>query len=273
MPDPRLRNRSAEATFLCYHSVAPEGPTYLTVTRELFEAQLAEIEARELATGDLAALEALAAGRAIGPSVFLTFDDGFLNNYETVLPILRERGMSAFVFVLPPLVDAASPLVWPEVAADAERYPETMRSVSWEMLEEMKEGGFEVGSHTLTHPHLPELEPQALHDELADSRRRIARRLGSCDTLAYPFGHWSREVERAAAACGYRYAFSPPTTHGQWGATALSIPRINVDYRDSGQRLEGKVSTSGRRLHLSRGARAARRVVRALQGRGGSSAQ
>lgn len=265
MPDPRLRNRSKDATFLAYHSVAAEGPTYLTVTAELFERQLSVLSERGLRCGDIDTLEALADGHRVEPSVFLTFDDGFLDNYETVLPLLRERGMRAFVFVLPPRVDVGAPLRWPEVAEDAARYPATMRSVDWSMLGEMKEGGFEVGSHTLTHPHLPDLGDEALRDELWESRERVKAELGSCDTIAYPFGEWDRRVAKAAAECGYRFAFSLPTTHGQRSAEQHSIPRVNVDYRDSGRRFAGKLSPLGRRAYLSEALKAARRGVRSLR--------
>jgi peptidoglycan/xylan/chitin deacetylase (PgdA/CDA1 family) len=262
--DRRLRNRSEHATFLAYHSVAPQGPTYLTVTAELFERQLEAIAARGLVTADLATLEAIAAGRPIPPSVFLTFDDGFLDNHGTVLPLLRERGMKAFVFVLPPLLDSGAALRWPEVAEDAERHPETMRSVGWTMLEEMRDS-FEIGSHTLTHPHLPALDDEQLRHELWESRARVKERLGSCETLAYPFGEWSPRVAEAAAACGYRFAFSLPTTHGQRRAGPLCIPRVNVDYRDSGRRFAAKLSPLGRRAYLSEGVKLARRTLKSLR--------
>lgn len=263
----RLRNRSRHATFLCYHSVAAQGPRYLTVTPELFEWQLAEIARRGLRTGGLEALDRLAAGELIEPTAFLTFDDGFRDNYETVVPLLRQCGGRAFVFVLPPLVDAGASLAWPEVAADAERYGSSMRSVTWPMLEEMKEAGFEVGSHTLGHPHLSGLSGERLREELGDSRARIAERLGSCDTLAYPFGDWSPVVAQAAAECGYRFAFTLPTKTGQRRATPLSIPRVNVDYRDRGARFAAKLSPSGRRVYLSTALGAARASMQSLAGR------
>jgi peptidoglycan/xylan/chitin deacetylase (PgdA/CDA1 family) len=265
VPDRRLRNRSKHATFLSYHSVAPEGPTYLTVTAELFERQLAVLAARGLRCGDLGTLWALAAGEPVRPSVFLTFDDGFLDNYETVLPLLRERGMRAFVFVLPPLLDAGAALAWPEVAEDAARHPATMRSVDWSMLGEMGEGVFEVGSHTLTHPHLPELDDEALRHELWESRAAIVARLGSCETIAYPFGEWSPRVAEAAAECGYSFAFTLPTARGQRSADPLSIPRVNVDYRDSERRFAAKLSPLGRRAYLSETLKASRRTARALR--------
>jgi peptidoglycan/xylan/chitin deacetylase (PgdA/CDA1 family) len=265
MADRRLRNRSQAAIFLAYHSVALAGPKYLTVSPELFESHLDAFAARGLRSGNLASLDALAAGEPLPPSVFLTFDDGFLDNYHTVLPLLRERGMSAFVFVLPPLVDGGAPLLWPEVAAETERFAATMRSVTWEMLAEMSEGGFEVGAHTLTHPHLPDLGDEALREELSESRRRVIERLGRCDTLAYPFGEWSPRVAAAAAECGYRFAFSLPTVHGQRTADRLTIPRVNVDYRDSGRRLALKLSSPGRAFYLAGSTKAARRSVSALR--------
>lgn len=257
-----MRNRSRRATFLCYHSVAPSGPRYLTVSPELFERQLAALRRRGIRCGGLADLDALAASGQAGRTAFLTFDDGFRDNYETVLPMLREQGGRAFVFVLPPLVDTGGVLEWPEVADDARRFSDSMRSVTWPMLEEMKEGGFVVGSHTLSHPHLPELDDDRLREELGESRERIRERLGGCDILAYPFGEWSSRVEAAARACGYRFAFSLPTKTGQRSATALAIPRINVDYRDDDRRFGAKLSPVGKRVLLSPVVRGAIKVLR-----------
>lgn len=260
MGDRLLRNRSGRATFLCYHSIAAEGPRYLTVSADLFERQLAYLRRSGIGSGDLGALSDASGGGLDRATAFLTFDDGFRDNFETALPLLREYGFGAFVFVLPPLVDSGGALGWAEVAADLRRYPATMRSVTWEMLEEMKESCFEVGSHTLTHPHLPELSDDALREELWESRVRIKDRLGACDTLAYPFGEWSDRVAAAAADCGYRYAFSLPTRTGQRRAGAHSIPRINVDYRDRERRFKAKLSASGKRVILSPALAAVRRL-------------
>lgn len=259
MPARQLRNRSGGAVFLCYHSVAPSGPRYLTIPADLFERQLALMRRRGLRGGDLAALSAAAQGQAAAPTAFLTFDDGFRDNFETALPLLREYGFPAFVFVLPPLLEQGGDFEWPEMEADREQHAATMRSVTWPMLEEMKEGGFEVGSHTLSHPHLPRLGSEELRQELWESRLAIKERLGSCDTIAYPFGEWSAEVATAAAECGYRFAFTLPTVSGQRRATPLSIPRLNVDYRDDERRFAAKLSPWGRRVLLSSAVGAIRR--------------
>jgi peptidoglycan/xylan/chitin deacetylase (PgdA/CDA1 family) len=257
-----LRNRSSRATFLCYHSIAPAGPRYLTVTAELFERQLAELRRRGLRGGGPAELREAAAGASPRPTVFLSFDDGFRDNHATALALLREYGFPAFCFVLPPLVDSGGPLAWPEVADDQRRFGETMRSVTWPMVEEMREGGIEIGSHTLSHRLLPSLSPERLREELWDSRARIKERLGSCDTVAYPFGRWNPEVAAAARDCGYEFAFTLPEGTGQWGATAHSIPRINVDYRDEPRRYRAKLGRPGKEAVLSPAVAALRRRLR-----------
>jgi peptidoglycan/xylan/chitin deacetylase (PgdA/CDA1 family) len=247
--------------------VAPQGPRFLTVEAELFERQLAALRRRGFRSGGAEDLAAAATGSLAEPTVFLTFDDGFRDNHETVLPLLREYGFKAFCFVLPPLVDDGAPLAWPEVAADQARFAESMRSVTWPMVGEMREGGFEIGSHTLTHPNLTKLGPERLREELSESRARIVDRLGACDVLAYPFGEWSPEVAAAAKDCGYSFAFSLPGGHGQRGADRHSIPRVNVDSRDSRRRFAAKLTPLGRSVLLSPSVAVLRRGLRTARGR------
>jgi peptidoglycan/xylan/chitin deacetylase (PgdA/CDA1 family) len=261
-----LRNRSGEAAFLCYHSVHADGPPYLSLPPETFERQLALLRRRGLRTAGLDALDALTHdGSARERQVFLTFDDGFLDNYTHAFPLLREYGAKALVFLLPPAVDRGAPLAWAEVEERRTRHPEVFRSLDWTMVEAMAEHGVEFGSHTLTHPSLPSLGEEALRQELLDSRRRIAERLGRCDSLAYTFGHWDPRVAAAAADAGYRWAFTMPAA-AQRTATPLSIPRIAVDQRDDERRFALKLTAAGRRLLLSP-AKERLRAGRTLAGR------
>jgi glycosyltransferase involved in cell wall biosynthesis/peptidoglycan/xylan/chitin deacetylase (PgdA/CDA1 family) len=246
-----LRGRSRAAVFLCYHSIAADGPPFLSVDPDLFERQLATLRRRGYRPGNLETLDRLGAGdRLSGRYAFLTFDDGFLDNHATALPLMKAYGYTGFLFVLPGRVDSGDMLDWPEVSAEAAEYPHLMRSLSWPLVEQMVEAGWEIGSHTLSHPHLPRVDDEALAQELSDSRRRIAERLGSCVTLAYPFGEWDERVARAARAAGYKFAFTLPFG-AQGKAGPLSIPRVSIDQRDEEWRLSAKLSPAGRSLLLS----------------------
>lgn len=267
-PKPLL-NRSGTATFLCYHSVHPHGPPFLSLSPETFEHQLALLRRRGFQAAGLDALDALARGeRPHAPQVFLTFDDGFVDNFEWAFPLMREYAATGLIFVLPPAVDGGASLSWPEVQERRDRHPEVFRSMEWAMVETMAEQGFEFGSHTLAHSSLPSLDDEVLRQELSDSRRRIVERLGRCDSLAYPFGHWDPRVAAAAADAGYRWAFTMPSG-AQRDATPLSIPRIAIDHRDDERRFALKLTPAGRRVILSplksqfrTGRRLARRMAR-----------
>lgn len=247
----RLANRSRDTAFLCYHSVADPGPPFLSVPPSLFEAQLRRLRDDGWAGGTLADLRRVAAGeRPTRRTAFLTFDDGFADNHSAAVPLLREHGMAAFVFVLPPLLDEGGPLAWPDVADMHAAHPDVMRSMTWTQVEELAEAGHEIGSHTLSHPRLALLDPEALTQELLDSRRAIEARLGRCDSLAYPFGDWTPGVAESAARAGYEYAFTLPQG-SQLRATPHSIPRVPVDQRDDERRFAAKLTRAGRTALLS----------------------
>lgn len=238
--------RTRDAVFLGYHSVVDAGPPFLSLRTDIFVSQLEFLAAKGYRSGSKADLEALADGRSTdGRRVFLTFDDGFLDTFEVSRPLLARHGFAGFVFVLPRHLDDGAALDWPEVSGEIGPHAAVMRSMTWEMAEEMAREGWEIGSHTLTHARLTDLDDDELRHELGESRRLIVERLGSCDTLAYPFGIWDRRVERAAAEAGYRYAFTLPI-ESQKGATPLSIPRLTIDDRDSGMVFRAKLSQAGR---------------------------
>lgn len=226
-----LANRTRGAVFLCYHSVHPAGPPFISLSPEAFEEQMSFLGRRGYRSGELEDLERLARGGRAGRLVFLTFDDGYLDNYTTAWPIMRRHGQRGTIFVLPPMTGGPE-LRWPEVDDYVTAYPDVMRPLSWEMLGEMAQEGMSVGSHTRSHPHLPALSDEELTQELLDSRREIAERTGGCDLLAYPFGEWDERVAEAAAAAGYRFAYALPPGRRS-GTTRMSIPRISVDHRDA----------------------------------------
>ncbi len=241
-----LRGRSRSDVFLSYHSVTEDGPPYLSLKPQTFERQLDALVSKGFRSGGRADLERLAAGEPPpGRRAFLTFDDGFADTVTTAMPRMSERGYVGIVFVLPRHLESGAPLDWPEVAGEAARRPGLMRSIDWAMAEELIEAGWEIGSHTLTHARLTTLSDEALRQELLDSRRLIAERLGRCELLAYPFGVWDERVARAATDAGYSFAFSLPFGQ-QLQATRMSIPRVMVDDRDVAWRFRAKLSRPGR---------------------------
>ncbi|MEZ5079029.1 MAG: polysaccharide deacetylase family protein [Solirubrobacterales bacterium] len=245
-----LRGRARRAVFLCYHSVTDDGPPYLSLSPATLESQLRILASAGYSSGTRSDLDELAAGRGVGRRAFLTFDDGFADTADTAMPILREAGFAGMAFLLPAHLDAGAPLDWPDVAGEAKRRPQLMRSVDWAMAEQLAGAGWAIGSHGISHRRMPNLSDEELTEELLDSRRRLADRFGACDMLAYPFGDWDERVAAAAAAAGYEFAFSLPFGE-QKEATRLSIPRVMVDDRDVSWRFRAKLTRFGREALFS----------------------
>src|ERR1700735_2861958 len=91
--------------------------------------------------------------------------------------------------------------------------------MSWEELPPLAGAGWEVGSHSRSHPHLTQLTDSALRDELVGSRELLEQRLGRpCRTLAYPYGDVDSRVVEATTLAGYAFACTAPVGH------PLSLP-------------------------------------------------
>jgi peptidoglycan/xylan/chitin deacetylase (PgdA/CDA1 family) len=81
--------------------------------------------------------------------------------------------------------------------------PATCRLATWEQCARLAEAGMEVGAHTLTHPYLTKLAPEAQRAEIAGSFDLIERRLGLRPRgFAYPGGDHDAASLAAAAAAG-----------------------------------------------------------------------
>ncbi len=125
-----------------------------------------------------------------------------------------------------------------------------LRCMSWDQLRGLADEGWEIGSHTHSHPRLPALSDEDLHRELTLSREICAQRLDRpCTSLAYPFGEHDERVVRAAGAAGYSAAGTlPGRLHPP---EPLRWPRAGVYHLDTRLRFAAKTSRLVRRLRAA----------------------
>jgi peptidoglycan/xylan/chitin deacetylase (PgdA/CDA1 family) len=174
----------------------------------------------------------------------VTFDDAFRSAHEG-LAILRRFGLPVTVFACTAYADDGRPLDVPELEQDVARHARELETMTWDELRAVAAGGVEVGSHTVTHAHLPSLSDLELERELSDSRLRLEDELGrACRFLAYPYGEENPRVHDAARAAGYDAAFALPGPSGPMNPFA--IRRVGVYRRDNRLRLRLKTSRLAR---------------------------
>lgn len=97
--------------------------------------------------------------------------------------------------------------------------------LEWDQLKEMIAQGITVGSHSKSHALLTHNTPAEVEEELQGSRSILERRLGiQIKHFAYPDGLFDSNAIKAAAAAGYRSAYTT-CSHRDHEHPLLTIPR------------------------------------------------
>ena len=138
-----------------------------------------------------------------------------------------------------------------ERAAGGNSRPAWDGMMTWEQLRAMVARGHEVGSHSMTHQLLPQLDDAALAYEVAESRRVLEARLGSkVETFCYPNGDADARVVRAVREAGYARALSTRWGPNDPGTSPFDISRCDIQASTSRTR-KGALSESRVALRLS----------------------
>jgi peptidoglycan/xylan/chitin deacetylase (PgdA/CDA1 family) len=236
----------SDVILLCYHGVSEAWPADFSVGPDRLERQVTYLLGRGY---EPATFWDAVRGRHGRRTFAVTFDDGYRSVYESGFPILGALRVPATVFVVTNYVGSTEPMGWPAIADWAQTpYRSQLLPLSWAQLDELVHNGWEIGSHTCSHPRLPDLPDDSLRVELEASRGELERRLGSpCRSLAYPFGAVDARVALAAARAGYSAAGAllPGRTRGP---RDLTVPRVMVMRDDSDARFRRQVHYALRAL-------------------------
>jgi peptidoglycan/xylan/chitin deacetylase (PgdA/CDA1 family) len=132
------------------------------------------------------------AGKGVGGTLSITFDDGYLDNFEVAAPILGKLKLPAAFFVTTGFIGTSNPAAWDRHLA---QHPGWM---TWDQVRSLAAQGFEIGSHTDTHINLGKVDPAVARAELRLSREKLQQELGTRPRLfAYPFGGREHISERS----------------------------------------------------------------------------
>jgi len=247
---------------LCYHAVSEDWDADLSVSPAQLESQVQLM----LSRGYRGATFHDAVYAPPSPKAFaVTFDDAFRSVIELGFPILSRLGVPGTVFVPTSFTGSDAPMSWPGIDhwLDGPHASELV-PMSWEELASLAEAGWEIGAHTLTHPHLTELDDASLARELEESRRDCESNLGQpCRSFAYPYSDEDDRVVRATGDAGFSAACTLPAC--MHAAVPLHWPRVGVYREDDGLRFRLKTSPTLLRLRAGRDWRVPPAVWKARQ--------
>jgi peptidoglycan/xylan/chitin deacetylase (PgdA/CDA1 family) len=191
-----------DVLILCYHAVSRDWEHELAVRPDQLERQAAHLRRRGYRGATF--VDALT-GPGPGRWVAFTFDDAQHSVWELARPVLDAAGFPATIFVPTQFPDTDVPARWDGLDEIAEStHADELRPMTWDQLREAAAAGWELGSHTHTHPHLTQLDDADLHEELVRSREILETQLDRpCRSVAYPYGEVDNRVTEAAREAGY----------------------------------------------------------------------
>ncbi len=136
-------------------------------------------------------------------AALITFDDGWRSQYTQAWPVLKKYGYPFTLFIYTDYVKGG-----PKAGGE---------SMTWQELEQFRDAGVGIESHTVSHADLrgkrsqrgtPEYDAW-LRNELEGSRKMLEQKLGiRVRALAVPYGYYNATVQEAAEKAGYEALFT-----------------------------------------------------------------
>lgn len=213
-----------EIPILLYHRVTDkvlQNSVYnVYVTAAELEKQLREIQRQRRQT---ITFSDFFSARLPPRPVMLTFDDGYLDNYQKLLPLLKKYGMKAVVYCLAD--KSLKSNTWDQAAGEI---PAAL--MNERQIREMAESGHvEIGSHGLRHLNLTALSDKELHAELAQSKRILEQITGKPVLgFCYPYGEHDARVREATRKAGYRFGIAVDSGPVRLADDLFCIRRIQI---------------------------------------------
>ncbi len=186
--------------------------TRYDVSRADFDAQLALLRRLGYHTVTIDQVVAAIHGQTPLPPrpIALTIDDGWVEQYTNILPLLQKYGMVATYYI-------------------PSTYPVGGRFITWAQLQEIADAGMQIGSHTRKHVDLTAVDAQTAWYELTDSKATLEAHLGiTITSLSYPYANYSPAVIAMVKKAGYTSAVAMGPTVRQSEASLYRLNRTEI---------------------------------------------
>ncbi len=224
---------STHIPVLMYHRVARNGPEALSpyrISPELFEQQLAYLQRYGYSSLTIDQFYDSWFKRGSQPMpgkpIVLTFDDAYLDFYETAWPLLRKYGFKVTIFV---------PVDFVAGGADWDReFGEPAQIMNWDQIIELHEQGVRIGSHSCGHNKLSELSEDEIYEDAKRSKDVLEQKLAAeVSDYCYPYTVASKQIQQVIAATGYKSAVGGRGGDVPGRQNPYYIPRIEIFGSDS----------------------------------------
>jgi peptidoglycan/xylan/chitin deacetylase (PgdA/CDA1 family) len=202
-----------------------------------FELQMRALKALGWTGLSMRDLEPYLRGERIGKVFGVTLDDGYVNNFENALPVLRGLGFTATAFIVTAQIGGSN--AWDHAkGVPAAPLMDLAQMRSW------LDAGMELGVHTRNHVDLCTCTESVAREEITGCKRDLEDALGiEVRSFCYPYGEHRPEHAEMARQAGYATATTIVSTRARQGDDLLRLPRISIHLEDSLPRVVAQVTT------------------------------
>jgi peptidoglycan/xylan/chitin deacetylase (PgdA/CDA1 family) len=223
------RTGNQRIIILLYHRVSDQFRDHVTIGIERFDEHMAYVAKHFVTVSLKEIVEGKIPRNTNKPVIAVSFDDGYLDNYENAAPILLKHQVPCTFFVSTEKIRDNKPF-----DHDMRALGFGLDNMSWEQIRRMRDWGLHFGSHTRNHVNLAEIGDDLALEELQGSLNDIRRELGQEQVfIAYPYGrkhHVTASRIDMMKNLGYAACFS---AYGGLNGTDLdlfNIKRIGVNW-------------------------------------------
>lgn len=177
-----------------YHRFGDSRYPSTNIPLDIFESQLQYLSENDYSVFTLGqALARLRSGEGVpDKSVVLTVDDGYSSFLSGAMPLLREYGFPATLFVQTGNVGDPGYLGWDE-------------------LSRLQSQGIEIGNHSASHAHFLNMSKdrrlERFREDVRKAQQKFASELGEApDLFSYPFGEYTPGMQEVIREMGFAAA-------------------------------------------------------------------
>jgi peptidoglycan/xylan/chitin deacetylase (PgdA/CDA1 family) len=154
--------------------------------------------------------------------VIITFDDGYEVAYKIAFPLVKEMGWNAVIFVIGDKKIKTN--IW-----DNKFDTGNNTLLNADQIIKMHEAGFEIGSHSMTHLHLPSLSIEDALFEIVNSKEELEILTGAgVKSFCYPYGAVNEHIKQMVKEAGYSIGCGVYSGHPRFGHDIFDIRRITI---------------------------------------------
>ena len=179
----RYRREGSFPVVILFHHLITDRPHHLGTSTAYFLRQVNYLRRHYRVVSLSEAVALVRQGGVKAPTVAITLDDGYADNFVNLRAITEETGLPVGYFVSTEHISNGHAF-----AHDLLRNQSGFPPNTWEQIEILKHSGFEIGSHTRNHADCGSTDEALLRQEIVGSGEDIKQRLGTAPHFSFPFG-------------------------------------------------------------------------------------